>query len=158
MVVFSAATTQSIATRAIATRAIEICRLGGQTIDIILQDAADAPQVNIRVDTDYLDQRFIYRSGSTRRGLGLRLQATDFTHWPHDIGPHQSEGPYLRMLLSPFRDFETVVQRLTIITLGRRVSEEIVWQEADGPFWLKFLTTPPLENPRVGGGNDDHDI
>jgi hypothetical protein len=139
-------------------QASEICRHGGQTIDITLQDAVDAPSVNIRVDTDYLDQRFIYRSGSTRRGLGLRLQATDFAPWPHDVRPHQSEGPYLRMLLSAFVDFELIVQRLTIMTQGYSFTDEIEWRDLDGPFGLKILTAPPLETPRIRGGIGDHDV
>ncbi|MDX2484272.1 MAG: hypothetical protein QNK42_11505 [Pseudodonghicola sp.] len=60
-------------------QAVSICHGGGgDDIDISIKVAGSNEPLQISVDERYFDKRFIPKSGSERKALGLRLKATDF--------------------------------------------------------------------------------
>lgn len=96
-----------------------ICHLGGgNDISMSIKVADSNEALQVAIDQRYFDQRFIPRDGSERDALGLKLQATDFSPWPKGLRAHQSEGPYLKLLVSHFASLELVAQGSATTALG----------------------------------------
>jgi hypothetical protein len=133
-----------------ASHAAPLCQHGDNSITLtILPPSGES--LTLEVSTAYFDQRFIPRDGSTREGLLLWMQATDFAPWPRELRPHTSEGPFLMYLLTPFLPFDVVADRMARTEVGYRYTGEVVWTDAPGPFGLSVPTAPPPPNPQRGG-------
>lgn len=139
-----------------ASHAAPLCQHGDRSIQLTILPPSGEP-LSLQVGTAYFDQRFIPRDGSSREGLLLKMQATDFAPWPRGLRPHSSEGPMLSYLLTPFLPFDVVADRTARSEAGYRYTEEVTWADAPGPFGLFVPTAPPPPNPQRGqlvGKND----
>lgn len=123
-------------------QAESICRYGGKTIDLTLELASDVAPFAITVDTAYFDQRFIPRTGTTRDGLLLRMQATDLSPWPRHLRPHQKEGPYMSLLVSHYLAFDVILDRLAKLEAGYKLSDDVDWIDNKGLYGLSRFTDP----------------
>lgn len=118
------------------------CRQGAQIVSLILLPASKVP-IKISVAAEYFDQRSIPADGSTREGLLLRMQATDFSPWPDEVRPHTSEGPLMGYLLTEYQPMDIVADRSARAEAGYSLIGEVEWTQKPGPFGLSVLIAPP---------------
>ena len=139
-----------------AAHAAPLCQSGDRSIQLTILPPSGKP-LALKVGAAYFDQRSIPRDGSSRGGLLLTMQATDFSPWPRGLRPHSSEGPILSYLLTPFLPFDVVVDRMARPEVGYRYTEAVIWTDAPGPFGLSVPTAPAPANPEGGPflGADD---
>ena len=138
------------------THAGPLCHHGDRRTQLTIIPPSGEP-LSLNVDTAYFDQRSIPRNGSSRDGLLLRMQATDFSPWPPGLRPQSSEGPLLSYLLTPFVPFEVGLDRMARIEAGYSFTEAVIWTDASGPFGLSEFTTASPPTARRGllvGQND----
>ena len=139
-----------------ASHAAPICQSGDKSIQLTILPPSGGP-ITLKVGTAYFDQRSIPRDGSSRKGLFITMQATDFAPWPRGLRAHISEGPLLIYLLTPFIPFDVVADGKARLNAGYDDTEAVIWADAPGPFGLAVLTAPSPANPRGGPflGKDD---
>ena len=111
----------------------------------------------LKVGTAYFDQRAIPRDGSSREGLLLAMQATDFAPWPRGLRAHISEGPFMMYLLTRYIPFGDLADSMVGLNIGYSYAEAVIWTDAPGPFGLSVPTAPAPANPEGGPftGRDD---
>ena len=138
-----------------ASHAAPICQTGDSSINLSILPPSGEP-LQLKVGAAYFDQRSIPRDGSSRGGLLLAMQATDFAPWPRGKRPHTSEG-LLMYLLTPFLSFDVVVDRKARLNTGYSYEGAVTWVDKPGPFDLSVPTAPTPDNPEGGPflGKDD---
>ena len=141
---------------AFGSHATPRCLAGDKSIQLTILPPSGVP-LSLRLGTAYFDQRFIPQDGTTREGLLIRMQATDFAPWPPEIRPHQSEGPFLQYLLTPFLPFDVVADRMVRLNSGYGYAEAVILTDAPGPFGLTVPKAPRPDNLESGPflGKDD---
>ena len=139
-----------------ASHAAPICQSGDKSIQLTILPPSGGP-ITLKVGTAYFDQRAIPRDGSSRGGLLLTMQATDFSPWPRGLRPHSSEGPILSYLLTSVRPFDELAEIFVKLNAGYGFTETVIWTDAPGPFGLSVPTAPAPANPEGGPflGADD---
>lgn len=136
--------------------AAPICQSGDRSIHLtILPPSGES--LPLKVGAAYFDQRSIPQDGSSREGLLLTLQATDFSPWPRGLRPHSSEGPLLSYLLTPFIPFDALADSKTRMNTGYSNAVAVIWTDDPGPFGLSVPTAPAPAHPEGGPflGKDD---
>ena len=139
-----------------AAHAAPLCQSGDRSIQLTILPPSGKP-LALKVGAAYFDQRAIPRDGSSREGLLLTMQATDFLPWPRGLRPHSSEGPILSYLLTSFLPLDVVSDRKARLNAGYDFTETVIWTDAPGLFGLSVPTAPSPANPRGGPfqGADD---
>ena len=139
-----------------AAHAAPLCQSGDKSIQLTILPPSGEP-LALKVGAAYFNQRSIPQDGSSRGGLLLTMQATDFSPWPRGLRPHSSEGPILSYLLTSVRPFDELAEILVKLNAGYSYTETVIWTDAPGPFGLSVPTVPPPANPEGGPftGRDD---
>ena len=139
-----------------ALHAAPICQSGDKSIQLTILPPSGEP-LALKVGAAYFNPRSIPQDGSSRGGLLLTMQATDFSPWPRDLRPHLTEGPMLSYLLTPFLPLDVVSDRMARPNAGYRYTGAVTWTDATGPFGLSIPTAPSPANPQGGPflGADD---
>lgn len=138
-----------IFTAGFAAHAAPLCQSEGKSIQLTILPPSGKPLL-LNVGSAYFDQRFIPKDGSSREGLFLRMQATDFAPWPRGLRPHTSEGPLLRYLLTRYIPFDDLADSMAGLNIGYSYAEAVIWTDAPGPFGLSVPTAPAPANPERG--------
>lgn len=125
-----------------ASHAAPICQSGGNSINLTILPPSGEP-LSVKVGAAYFDQRAIPRDGSSREGLLLKMQATDFSPWPRGLRPHSSEGPILSYLLTSVRPFDELAEILVKLNAGYSYTAAVTSIDAPGPFGLSVPTDLP---------------
>ena len=134
-----------------------ICQHGDRNVHMTLLPPSGAP-LSLTVGSGYFDQRFVPADGGTREGLLLQMQATDFAPWPRGLRPHQSEGPFMTYLLTPYLPFDVVADRMVRAETGYKLSDKMSWTDSAGAFGLVVPLAPPPPVKMQGGLIDQDDI
>lgn len=139
-----------------ASYAAPICQSGDRSIQLRILSHSGQPLL-LKVGTAYFDQRAIPQDGSSREGLLLTMQATDFSPWPRGLRPHSSEGPILSYLLTSIRPFDELAEIFVKLNAGYSYTAAVTSTDAPGLFGLSVPTVPPPTNPEGGPflGKDD---
>lgn len=134
-----------------------VCRHGDRDIGLTILPPSGLV-LSLRVDSAYFDQRIIPRDGSSREGLLLRMQATDFSPWPYGLRPHPSEGPMLLYLLTSLVPFDELADVVVRLETGYRFGEAMDLSYRPGPFDLSVPVVAPPDPVRQGGNIGTRDI
>ena len=139
-----------------AAHSAPLCQSGGKSIQLTIRPPSGEP-LALKVGTAYFDQRAIPRDGSSREGLLLAMQATDFAPWPRGLRAHISEGPFMMYLLTHYIPFGDLADSMVGLNIGYSFAEAVIWTDAPGPFGLSVPTAPAPANPEGGPftGRDD---
>ena len=139
-----------------AAHAAPLCQSGDRSIQLTILPPSGKP-LALKVGAAYFDQRAIPRDGSSREGLLLTMQATDFSPWPRGLRPHSSEGPILSYLLTSVRPFDELAEILVKLNAGYSYTAVVTSTDAPGPFGLSVPTAPAPAHPEGGPflGKDD---
>lgn len=139
-----------------AAHSAPLCQSGDSSIQLTIMPPSGKP-LPLKVGTAYFDQRSIPQDGSSRGGLLLTMQATDFSPWPRGLRPHSSEGPKLSYLLTSVRPFDELADSMAGLNAGYSYTAEVTSTDAPGPFGLSVPTAPAPANPEGGPftGRDD---